>query len=305
MVEKNFQKKLIRVLAISIFGFVFLWGWQSLSANGGKLHLVFCDVGQGDAIYVRTPQGEDILIDGGPDEKVLACLSKRMPFWDRTLEMVVLTHPQSDHLTGLIPVFQRYRVKNFVGENLFSPSASFTKFQSEVAKEGAQIYNPQKGDKIKIGNLTLDFFWPSQVLGNQRIWEEKYLANQQVLGASTFSGDLNNYSLALEIKYGDFEVLFTGDLSAKILEEVAIDSGPVEVLKVPHHGSKNGLSAKALEALGPQLAVILVGKANRFGHPHQETIKILEDKDIKILRTDLNGEIEIVSDGKVWSSNKD
>ncbi len=95
------------------------------SLPDGKLHLVFCDVGQGDAIYIKTPKGSDILVDGGPNEKVLDCLGRHLPFYDRDIELVVLTHPHADHFTGLISVLERYSVKKIVLENIYAPNYKF------------------------------------------------------------------------------------------------------------------------------------------------------------------------------------
>lgn len=287
------------------------------SLPDGKLHLVFCDVGQGDAIYIKTPRGSDILIDGGPNEKVLSCLGRHMPFYDRNIELMVLTHPHADHFTGLTFVLERYSVKKIVLENIYVPNNErFEAFREKMAGEGAEIYNPKAGDKIVVDGVGLTALWPREVIGDKGIWNmqiSKY-ANKQigsngcdetcqkVLGASTVSGDLNEYSLVFLLKHNDFKALLTGDVDNEVLSKINelkegfgdfnFSEKPLDLLKVPHHGSKDSLSTTLLYQLNPKMAVISVGK-NNFGHPAEEIIKQLRNLDIKILRTDKDGEIKI------------
>jgi competence protein ComEC len=124
-----------------------------------KLHLVFCDVGQGDAILV-TKGTTQILIDGGPSEKVLGCLSNHLPFWDKDLEMVILTHPEYDHITGLVPVIERYSVKQLSSNSLLAESGVFNKFRDKVIERKIPVFSPKAGEKIKIGNLEMEILFP-------------------------------------------------------------------------------------------------------------------------------------------------
>lgn len=247
-----------------------------------RLHLVFCNVGQGDAILLYRGSTQ-ILIDGGPDQSVLTCLSNNLPFWDRKIEMVVATHPDSDHITGLIDVIKRYRVKQFVVNSVGEESAVFREFQKAVLNEGSPTYFPQTGDKIKIGSLQLAVLWPQ--------------SQEKVLGATTVERGANETSVVLQLSYGDFDTLLPGDVSSKI--ESQLDLADVEVLKIAHHGSKYSTSEEFLDQAQPELAIISVGK-NPWGHPTEEVIKRLRELEIKILRTDQEGEVEVVSDGKRW-----
>jgi len=281
------------------------------SLPDGKLHLVFCNVGQGDAIYIKTPKGNDILIDGGPNEKVLDCLGRHMHFYDRDIELMVLTHPHSDHFTGLISVLERYSVKKIVLENIYAQNnEKFEVFRQKVAEEKAEIYNPKGGDKIVIDGVELTALWPREVIGDRRLWEtgETRVAKgageerEKVLGVSTVSGDLNEYSLVFLLKNNNFRALLTGDADKEVLSNISeLKEGfgdfdffqkPLDLLKVPHHGSEHSLSTTLIYQLKPKTAVISVGK-NSFGHPASEILKILSEKDIKILRTDRDKEIEI------------
>jgi competence protein ComEC len=261
-----------------------------------QLHLVFCDVGQGDAILIRKGFNQ-VLIDGGPDERVLQCLSDNLPFWDRTIEMIVLTHPQADHLTGLISVLERYRVQSAVVNNLVNDTERFWVFREALLAGEAEIYHPQAGERIKLADLDLAVLWPKERLGDALVWQRE--ASESVLGASTYTGDLNETSVVLKLSYGDLDALLTGDIGQQTEKE--IEAGDIEILKVAHHGSKYSTSEEFLEKVKPKLAVISVGK-NRFGHPTGEVLERLLSVGAKILRTDQAGEIEIVSDGTKWQA---
>jgi competence protein ComEC len=277
----------------------------------GKLHIVFCDVGQGDATYVRFADGRDMLVDGGPNEKVLACLGRHMPFWDRTINLVVLTHPQKDHVGGLASVLERYTVEYFLKSDVESDIASYTKLKDLISTKNTQVKLVEQGQTITIGTTSLLVVWPSQAQLALRARLET-LASQisqagsdnggKVLGTSV-DIDLNDYSVVLWVRYGGFDALLTGDADSHVQNETALNAlavGPVELLKVPHHGSKTAMTSDFLDALNPQLAVISVGK-NTYGHPSEETIHTLTERNAQVMRTDQLGDIEIISDGKTWS----
>lgn len=261
-----------------------------------KLHLIFCDVGQGDAI-LAIKGSTQILIDGGPSEKVLGCLSKHLPFWDRDLELVIFTHPEFDHLTGLVPVIERYNVKQIIGNSLLTDTGVFGKFRQEVITKRIPVYSPKTGDKIKIGSLSVLILWPNSKLGDEIVWQKN--SEPQVLGLSNYTGNFNETAIVTELEYGDFEALLTGDIGVKQEQEIKTLK-PVEVLKVAHHGSKYSTSKEFLEQVKPSLVVISVGASNRYGHPTTEVLERLKEVGAKVRRTDLDGEIEIVSDGKSW-----
>lgn len=288
------MKKILLFLAI-LASLVWLAVFSFPKEN---LHLVFCNVGQGDAILV-TQGLNQVLIDGGPDERVLQCLSDHLPFWDRTIELIVLTHPQADHITGLISVLERYQVQNFLVNNLVNDTERFWKFREALLEEGAKIYNPMAGDEIKVGGMDLAVLWPEEKLGTSLAWQKEE-SREKILGAASYLGNLNETSIVLEVSFGNFCALLTGDISQNTesqLDRVLDKVAPCQVLKVGHHGSKHSTAKDFLEKLKPKLAIISVGK-NSFGHPSEEVIKRLRDNNIKIFRTDQDGEIEIVSDGK-------
>jgi competence protein ComEC len=261
-----------------------------------RLRLVFCDVGQGDAI-LAVKGDKQILIDGGPSQKVLECLSNHMPFWDKKIELVVLTHPEYDHITGLVGVLERYSVKQILANSLVTDTGVFSKFRDLVIAGKIPVYSPKSGDKIKVAGIELKVLFPLEKQGSEVVWQSTQ--PQDVMGETTYSGNLNKTAIALELKDQNFKAILTGDLG--IAEENQLSVEPVDILKVGHHGSKYSTSLSFLEEIRPKLAVISVGANNSYGHPATEILQRLKDLNINILRTDIDGEIEIVSDGKTWN----
>jgi competence protein ComEC len=277
-----------------------------------KLRLVVCDVGQGDAILAIYGSNQ-ILVDGGPDRSVLDCISKYMPFWDRSIELVILTHPQKDHFGGLIDVFRRYKVGHFVANNINSGGQEYEVLKKLVGGMNAAVHNPTSDMQMRLGLMYLEVVWPTDEFLTENT-STKELAgginlelNEEggVLGEATTSRDPNDFSVVTVLRLGEFDALLTGDIQPPVINRVVEIIGEsyikeYEYIKVPHHGSKNGLIKELLEITDPQIAVISVGRKNRYGHPHQETLEILGYRDIRILRTDKDGDVEIVSDGKEW-----
>jgi len=183
----------------SLIGLVLLFSYF-FTLPDGKLHLVFCNVGQGDAAYIRTANNLDMLIDGGPDDKILSCLGRHMPFYDRTLDVVVLSHPQADHLTGLISVLQRYRVKNFVIGVIGNNDAKvYKQLIDEVNKKNIPVKHLYTGDNFSLGALKVSVLWPEKkwVAENlsfslSSLSDLGSLSDSRVLGLAT-DRDLNDF----------------------------------------------------------------------------------------------------------------
>ncbi len=273
------RTKVVLISLVLIIGLV----WAAIfSLPDKKLHLVFCDVGEGDAVLIYQGSTQ-VLIDGGPNQAVLNCLANHLPFWDREIEVVVATHPDADHITGLIDVIERYDVKQFVVNSVGKETAVYEEFKRVVLEEKASVYFPKEGDKIDLEVIRLSVLWPE--------------SQEKVLGAMTGEREVNETSVVLLLSYGDFDVLLPGDISSRV--ESLLDLKDVEVLKVAHHGSKYSTSEEFLKESRPELAVISVGK-NRFDHPTEEVIDKLRELGIETLRTDEDGEIEVVSDGGSW-----
>ena len=283
-----------------IFGYLILivaliWG-AVFSRPENNLIIVACDVGQGDAILISDGSSQ-ILIDGGNNNKVVECLSRYMAFWDREIEMVVITHPQADHITGLIEVFERYDVKSVLATPVENSSQGYQLLKNNIGVEASDILVANKGLRLRLGVMYLDIVHPDIPIA---MFADG--GGPDVLGAYETKRDLNDYSVVFNLRYGEFDALFTGDIGPDVVDEIVNDGelNDVEYLKVPHHGSKNGLTGALLSATTPEFAVISAGKNNQFGHPHKEVLDILKDAGIKTERTDLEGDIVLETDGEKW-----
>lgn len=266
----------------------------------GKLHLVICDVGQGDAIYVRFPDGRDMLVDGGPDDSVISCLGRHMPFWDRSIDIVVLTHPEKDHLQGLLTVMERFQIGYVLRSDVTSVSDGFTAFQGRTRAHAIPVRIVHMGERISVGASRVSVMWPSldQIMAMQ---PDTAPDASTILGAST--EHRNDGSLVLWLRYGVFDAWLSGDADTRVESKYrgrSLSDRSIEVLKVPHHGSATGMSKEYLDWLNPLLAVVSVGR-NTYGHPSPNVLSMLAEKGIRVLRTDQQGDIELVSDGSRWN----
>ena len=275
-----------QILKLLILAAVTVWTAVGVMPDG-KLHVVVCDVGQGDAILIIRGTSQ-ILVDGGPGREVLGCLADHIPFYDRRLEAVVLTHPQSDHYGGLSYVFESYRVLLFVSGPEGSNSGEFEKLTKMIRDSGAKQANLYAGEEMKVDGINFTVVWPTR----------EYM----VLGAGSDGTDVNAFAITGVVKYGDFDMLLTGDADSQVQDDQLRGGriGDVDVLKVPHHGGKAAMNGNWLGRISPELAVISVGKNNSYGHPRQETLKLLTEAGVKVMRTDSDGDVEVVSDGKRW-----
>ncbi len=261
-------------LFLSLILILFLLILSIFSIPDKKVHLIACDVGQGDTTLVI--QGNmQILIDGGPTNKVLDCLGEYIPFWDRKIEMIILTHPDFDHYAGLTEVFRRYDVENYLTNGFKSSNQSYKALESEVGGRGMEARIARKGTDIRYGKIYLDILSPEETIKE---------------------GESNDSSLIISLKYADFEAILTGDAPKEILNTINLNSHP-DYIKLSHHGSKTGTDGFTLDNFVPKLAVISVGK-NNYGHPSQEVLQLLNERKIQTLRTDELGNIEVISDGK-------
>lgn len=251
--------------------------WLAVFSLNESLHIVACDVGQGDAILIQRLNTQ-ILIDGGPNQKVLNCLGKHMPFWDRQIELVINTHPELDHYGGLIDVAKTYKIDAFASNGQVSSSQEYQVLEKLVGSNGVERLILHQGINLRVGLIYLDILWPIAENKNSKIKIQNY--------------ETNNNGVVILLKYDRFKALFTADVENKISDKLSSLSEVegINYIKVNHHGSKNGLSQKLLDTAKPKTAVISVGK-NSYGHPHQEILEILKNANTKILRTDQLGDV--------------
>lgn len=279
------HKQLIAgIFTILIFANILAWIAVYDFGKPRMLRVDFFDVGQGDAIFIETPDYHQVLIDGGPDSSVLEKLGGEVPFWDMTIDLVILTHPEKDHMAGLIDVLKRYRVENVLWTGIIKDSAEYKEFKKALDKEGADVFVAESGLKITAGGVVFDVFYPFESL------EGKEYENS------------NDTSVVLRAAFGGNSFLFTGDIENKAEEKIVENGGIIksDIVKIPHHGSKTSGSRDFIGRVSPKIAVISAGRGNSYGHPHKEVLEILNKYGIKILRTDLNSDIQIFSDGKTF-----
>jgi competence protein ComEC len=261
----------------------------ALTQPDGRLHVSFLDVGQGDAMLIRTPNGQDILIDGGPDsQKINLELSEKLPFWDRTIDLVVCTQPQADHVTGLVDIVQRYRVKQVLEPGLSYNSSVYQEWLRLIAYKGIEYDVAHAGQEIDLGGgIKLEVVNPPESLRKGT------------------DDDVDNNGLVLRLTWNRINFLFAADIREEVEFELIGQRANLKstVLKVAHHGSQTSTSLQFLAAVDPEVAVICVGADNPFGHPSPEVWDRLIDRlgEDHIYRTDVDGTIEFITDGeRLW-----
>jgi len=273
------------VLAVLAF-----FAWRSLP--DGRLHVVFFDVGQGDAIFIQTPAGRQVLVDGGPSEPaLLSQLGRRMPFWDRTLDLVVLTHPDSDHLTGLLPVLERYAVGSIICRQIELESEPYEYWLRLLEQEGATVYRGEAGLRVTLDDA--DAARPVEMV----------VLHPGVELVSGEEGTANNNSVVTRLTYGQVSVLLPGDIEAVVEQRLVGGGAPLRstVLKAAHHGSCGSTTPEFLGAVDPQAVAISVGADNDFGHPCDGVLGRLQGRGVPVYRTDEQGTLEVITDGTwVW-----
>jgi competence protein ComEC len=286
LTERLSTKLLIAGLAMAA---ILIW-IAVASLPDGKLHVVFFDVGEGDAIFIETPRGQQILVDGGPSPTTLiGALGRRMPFWDRSLDLVILTHADEDHIAGLIPVLERYRVGQLLDSSYEHDNPMYERWLELIREREIPTHLARTGMRIGTGDgVELTVLHPGAELMNYT------------------DADANNNSVVTRLVMGQVSFLLPGDIE-KVAEEMLVASGQEltsTVLKAPHHGGNTSSSAAFLKAVNPKLVVISVGADNRFGHPSPQVLERLGDSvgEERILRTDERGTIEVVTDGeRLWT----
>ncbi len=274
-------KQLVKYLILPLLILTILvWIFENKSRPDFLLHVDFLDVGQGDSMFIQTYLGNQILIDGGPTDKVLSELGKEMPFWDRTIDLLILTHPDADHSAGLIDVMKRYKVKKVILTKVTAPTATYQAFTKQLEIEHAEKIYAQTGQRIWLDRATVfDVYYPPA-------------------GVETQNLSTNNTGIFGKLIFGKTKILFTADTDSIVEDKVRAEFDVhADILKVGHHGSKYSSSLEFIKAVSPKYGVIEVGTHNNYGHPTQEALNNLTTANVEIFRTDQNHTIEFISDG--------
>lgn len=248
-----------------------------------RLEIDYLDVGQGDAILIKTPYGQNILVDGGPNNKILEELGENLPVWDRTIDLVILTHPHDDHVNGLNEVIKRYEITKILSTGVIHTAPGYINFLKNIKEYEVPLTIIDRPQTLVLGeNCEIKILYPDKSFYTKE------------------TDNLNNTSIVFNLKFGETNFLFMGDAEKEVEEKlIKNDDLKAQVLKVGHHGSDTASSKNFLEKVTPNLAVIEVGKSNKFNHPNLRVINRLERIGAKIYRTDLDGTIKITSDSKV------
>ena len=253
---------------------LFIWSLVVFGGPNKNAEIYFFDIGQGDSEMVILPGNVKVLIDGGPDKKILSELADVLSPTDRYIDLIVLSHPQMDHFAGLIDVLKRYEVGAFIYNGREGEAKAFKDLKEVLKENSALKIVLAQGDKIKYQENIFDVLSPAK----------EFLASKE----------LNDTTLVLKLNIGNFRALFTGDIGENI-EKYLVKNFDIEtdVLKVGHHGSKFSSSAEFLSEVKSKISVIEVGK-NSYGHPTAQTLARLANIGSQVFRTDLDGAVKLV-----------
>lgn len=273
---------LLLALPLLILINVAVW-YGFFHAKTGVLQVSFLDVGQGDAILIQSPTGVQMLIDGGRDRAVLRELPKHMGFFDRSIDIVVATHPDADHIGGLTSVFDRYRIQAFIEPGIPNDTSAAKALVAAITNEpGIETMIARRGQRIELGGgAYADILYPDRDVARE---------------------ETNDGSIVVRLVYGETAFLLGGDASDEVEDYLAsLDPASVRanVLKAGHHGSRNSSSDAWLAAVDPSIVVISAGADNSYGHPHQETLDRIKNSGAQVRATLGTGSIGFQSDGKI------
>jgi competence protein ComEC len=272
----------IRKIAYIILGILFLIViliWIAVfSLKDQKLEIIFFDIGQGDSILINTKNNQQILIDGGPNNSVVDKLGKTLPFYDKKIELIILTHPDKDHINGLIEVVKRYQVDKILTTGIECSTEVCQILSEQIQKKEIPIKIAQAGQTISLGdNVFLGILNPLENLSGENVKNK------------------NDASIVAKLVAGENSVLLTGDITSKSEKKLVENNFKLQsdFLKIAHHGSKYSTSEIFLKEVSPETAIISVGK-NSWGMPTKEVLEKLDREKIKVYRTDIDGDVRVI-----------
>ncbi|MHB1086776.1 MAG: ComEC/Rec2 family competence protein [Minisyncoccota bacterium] len=257
-----------------------IWYGALREDRRGLLTVSFLDVGQGDAIFIDAPSGRQVLVDGGPDSSALRELPRVMPWWDRSIDVVVATHPDADHIGGLVDVLARYKVSTIVRSSVHGETALASTFEKRAHQEGAQMLFAERGQVIDLGKgARLEILFPDRDVPEL---------------------ETNVGCVVARLRYGETAFMLPCDTTSAVEMYLArLDGERLKsaVLKAAHHGSKTSSSPVFVGYVAPEYAVYSRGCDNSYGHPHAQTVAVFARFAIPTLDTCKEGTISFVSDG--------
>jgi len=275
-------RKILAIAGVVITPFFLVGVWFCYNPEK-DLIVDFLNVGQGDAILIQTPFGQNILIDGGPDDGVIQELGRELPWWDRQIDLMILTHPHDDHVAGLVEVLKRYQVKKILYTGVVHDSPYYLEWLKSVKERHIPLIIADRPQTIDLGqDCFFEILSPNTALAGQEV------------------DNLNNSSIVLKLVYGQIDFLLMGDAEVEVEEDLLsrdLDLSS-QILKIGHHGSNTSSSREFLESVRPSIAIVQVGE-NDFGHPSLRVLSRLERLGARVFRNDTNNTIKLVSNGQI------
>lgn len=268
------------------------WFLVFAGKTGRILEVYFLDVGQGDAILIITPENQTMLIDGGPNNKILQKLGEYLPAFSKRIDIILLTHPHADHVIGLVEVFKRYEIGAVILSGAELKTDVYSEFLKTTLEKNIPVIIAEAGEAIHFSNnLEFDILSPEQT--------ENLVFNKKSEGFGSGGNDVNDTSIAGKLIFNDFSAMFMGDATSKIENRILSygENLKSDILKVGHHGSKYSSSLLFLKTVSPKAAIIEVGAKNFYGHPSESALSRLKIIDASIFRTDQNGDIKVLTNG--------
>ncbi len=281
----SIRKNLRWYILLGLFVVVaFIWYAVFKESRNGELRVSFLNIGQGDAIFIEAPSGKQMMIDGGPGRSVLSELGRMMPFYDRSIDMLLVSNPDKDHMAGFIDVLKSYRVESVVEPGTEPATEVYRVFEEAIRNEHAEKVLARRGMRINLGAETyFDILFPDRDVS-------------QV--------ETNTGSIVGKLVYKNFCIIFPGDApdeTEKYVTVLGAEDLDCDVLKAGHHGSRTSSSDALLKAVSPKVAIISAGKDNKYGHPHQEVLDRFAKHSVQVFGTYDSGRITIVSDGNSFT----
>ena len=279
--SQKYFKIIFTIILVVAATSIFAWQRPNLNNNDPKLEVDFLDVGQGDSILLRAPGGQNVLIDGGPlAGQVTKRLSENLPLGDKTIDLMILTHPHDDHVAGLINVLKNYQVKKILYTGALHTSPNYLAWLNLIKSKKIPLTIIDHPQLIDLGlGCKINILYPMESFLNKEF------------------EDLNASSIVLKVEYQGKKILLAGDATTKEVETTLLQKHidvSADVFKASHHGSDTSNSKEFLAAVKPQEIVISVGKDNQFGHPHPRALKRMERTGARIWRTDQRGTVKLI-----------
>jgi beta-lactamase superfamily II metal-dependent hydrolase len=282
-IKKYYKSLIITALFLAV---IFIWQAVYLENPNKTLTVAFLDVGQGDSIYIESPTHQQMIIDGGPNGTILSEIGKLMPWYDHYIDVILITHSDSDHYAGFIDLLRRYDVGLVIESGVAGTSPSYKVFEDIISQKNIKKVIARRGQSVKLtDDIHFDVLFPDRDVAKLNV---------------------NDASIIGQLVYGSSTIMFMGDAPIETEEYVLLLDGPrvkSDILKVGHHGSKTSALEPFFSAVAPQYAVISAGLNNRFGHPNQETLDIFQKLGVKTLITFNLGTIIFKSGGRLWVQN--